>query len=358
MEEDCDVKKVLMKGNEALAEAAVRVGCRLYCGYPITPQTEIMEYLSARLPEVGGHYVQAESEVAAISMLYGAASTGYRVITASSGPGFSLKQEGISYMASQNLPGVIVDVCRYGSGLGLICPGQSDCFQATKGGGHGDYKLLVYAPHTIQESVDLITLVFDKAEEYLTPVLMLTDGALGQMMEGVTLPEIQEVNPDKPWALKGMGDGEPRYYITEAYGGPAYDGKIRAKYKKMQEQEQRWEEIMTEDADVVLVAYGTSARICKRALKFGREKGLKIGLIRPITLWPFPHQVFEKVRKTAKAFLSVEMSALGQMVEDVALGAKGEAPVYVYASGMVPPKEQEILRMVQDILDGKMKEVY
>ena len=178
------------------------------------------------------------------------------------------------------------------------------------------------------------------------------------MMEGVTLPEIQEVNPDKPWALKGMGDGEPRYYITEAYGGPAYDGKIRAKYKKMQEQEQRWEEIMTEDADVVLVAYGTSARICKRALKFGREKGLKIGLIRPITLWPFPHQVFEKVRKTAKAFLSVEMSALGQMVEDVALGAKGEAPVYVYASGMVPPKEQEILRMVQDILDGKMKEVY
>lgn len=350
--------KVLMKGNEALAEAAVRAGCRLYCGYPITPQTELMEYLSGRLPEVGGQFVQAESEVSAISMLYGAASTGYRVITASSGPGFSLKQEGISYMASQNLPGVIVDVCRYGSGLGLICPGQGDYFQVTKGGGHGDYRIPVYAPHTLQECVDLVTLAFDKAEEYLTPVIMLTDGALGQMMEGVELPEMQPVDPDKPWALKGKGDGEYRFLITDAYGGPAYDQAIRDKYKKIEAAEQRWEEIETEDADVVLVAYGTSARICKRAVKMGRANGIRLGLIRPVTLWPFPFKAFEKVRETAKGFLSVEMSAIGQMVEDVALAAKGNASVYAYTAGMVPPKEQVILAMAQDILDGKLEEVF
>lgn len=351
-------KKILMKGNEALAEAAVRVGCRLYCGYPITPQTEIMEYLSGRMPQVGGSYVQAESEVSAISMLFGAASTGYRVITASSGPGFSLKQEGISYIASQNLPAVIVDVCRYGSGLGLISPGQGDYFQATKGGGHGDYQLPVFAPHTIQESVDLIALAFDKAEEYLTPVILLTDGALGQMMEGVELPEMQPVDPEKPWALKGMGDGKARYYRTAAYDGPQYDTFIREKFKKMQENEQRYEKICVDDADVVLVAYGISARICKRAVKMGREKGMKIGLLRPISLWPFPMDVFKEVRKHAKAFLSVEMSAIGQMVEDVALAAHGEVPVYLLASGMNPSKEQDILKKAQDILDGKEKEVF
>lgn len=351
-------KKILMKGNEALAEAAVRAGCRLYCGYPITPQTEIMEYLSGRMPQVGGKYIQAESEVSAISMLYGAASTGYRVITASSGPGFSLKQEGISYLASQNLPAVIVDVCRYGSGLGLISPGQGDYFQATKGGGHGDYKLLVYAPHTVQECVDVIGLAFDKAEEYLTPVLVLTDGALGQMMEGVELPEMQTADPDKPWALKGMGEGKARYYRTAAYDGPQYDTFIREKYHKMQVQEQRFEEICTEDADVVLVAYGISARICRRAVRLGREAGLKIGLLRPITLWPFPMEAFKAVRATAKAFLSVEMSALGQMVEDVALSVHGEKPVYLLATGMNPPKETQILKMAQRILDGEEREVF
>lgn len=350
--------KVLMKGNEALAEAAVRAGCRLYCGYPITPQTELMEYLSGRLPEVGGQFVQAESEVSAISMLYGAASTGYRVITASSGPGFSLKQEGISYMASQNLPGVIVDVCRYGSGLGLICPGQGDYFQATKGGGHGDYRLPVYAPHTLQECVDLVTLAFEKAEEYLTPVILLTDGALGQMMEGVELPEMQPVDPDKPWALKGKGEGEYRFLITDAYGGPAYDEGLRKKYKQIEDREQRWEAIETGDADIILVAYGTSARICKRAVKMGRAQGIRLGLIRPVTLWPFPFQAFRQVRDTAQAFLSVEMSAIGQMVEDVALAVKGKATVHVYTAGMVPPKEQRILTMAREILDGKLEEVF
>lgn len=348
-----------MKGNEALAEGAVRAGCRLYCGYPITPQTEIMEYLSWRMPEVGGHFVQAESEVAAICMLLGAASTGYRAITASSGPGFSLKQEGISYMASINLPAVIVDVCRYGSGLGLISPGQADYFQATKGGGHGDYQVLVYAPNTVQESVDLITLAFDKAEEYLNPVILLTDGALGQMMEGVEMAEMQEVNPDKPWAMKGMGEGKPKYYRTAAMDdGPEYDRFIRNKYQKMQEKEQRYEEIATEDAEVILVAYGISSRICKRAVKMGREKGLKLGLLRPISLWPFPRDVFKELRKTAKAFLSVEMSSIGQMVEDVALAVHGEKPVYVMTAGMTPPKEELILEKVQRILDGKEKEVF
>lgn len=351
-------RKILMKGNEALAEAAVRAGCRLYCGYPITPQTEIMEYLSGRMPQVGGHYIQAESEVSAISMLYGAASTGYRVITASSGPGFSLKQEGISYLASQNLPAVIVDVCRYGSGLGLISPGQGDYFQATKGGGHGDYQLPVYAPHTVQESVDLIRLAFEKAEEYLTPVLMLTDGALGQMMEGVELPGMLPVDPEKPWALKGMGNGKARYYRTAAYDGPQYDTFIQEKYARMREKEQRYEAVATEDADIILVAYGISARICKRVVKLGRDKGLKIGLLRPITLWPFPMEAFKELRKTASCFMSVEMSAIGQMVEDVALAVHGEKPVYLEASGMNPPKEQQILEKIQRILDGKEKEVF
>ncbi len=352
------MSKVMMRGNEALAEAAVRVGCRLYCGYPITPQSEIMEYLSARLPEVGGHIVQAESEVAAISMLYGAASTGYRVISASAGPGYSLKQEGISYIAAVDLPAVIVDVCRYGCGLGLISPGQSDYFQVTKGGGHGDYHALVYAPATVQEIADLTALAFDKAEEHRTPVILLTDGALGQMMEAVELPEMQTPNPNKPWALTGKGENEPRYIITAAYDGPQYDDIIRKKYRNMAAQEQRYEAISTEDADIVLVAYGISSRICNQAVRTGRKQGLKIGLIRPISLWPFPVKAFEQVRNTAKAFLSVEMSALGQMVEDVALAVKGQKPVHVYTAGMVPPKEQAILRMAKDILDGKEKEVF
>lgn len=353
------MSKVMMRGNEALAEAAVRAGCRFYCGYPITPQTEIMEYLSARLPEVGGHFVQAESEVSAISMLYGAASTGYRAMTASAGPGFSLKQEGISYIAAVDLPAVIVDVCRYGSGLGLISPGQADYFQVTKGGGHGDYRVFVYAPATVQEIADLTVLAFDKAEEHRTPVILLTDGALGQMMEPVELPEYQTPDPDKPWVLKGKGKGKPRHLQTAAYGGPSYDDIIKKKYRNMDvPSEQLFEAIETEDADVVLVAYGISSRICKQAVKLGRQKGLKLGLIRPISLWPFPVKAFEQVRNTAKAFLSVEMSALGQMVEDVALAVKGQKPVYLYAAGMVPPKEQVILQMVQDILDGKEKEVF
>ncbi len=350
--------KKLMKGNVALAEAAVLAGCRFFSGYPITPQTEIMEYLSSRMPEMGGRFVQSESEVSAINMLYGAATSGYRVMTSTSGPGFSLMQEGISYLAAMNMPSVVVDVCRYGSGIGLISPGQSDYLQVTKGGGHGDYKLLVYAPSTVQESVDMMSLAFDKAEEYMTPVIVLSDGAIGQMMEGVELPEAQPVDPDKPWALKGADAAHARNLYTGAFDGPENDVKIREKYRMMQQNEQRWEEIATEDAEIVLVAYGISSRICKRAVKLGREQGLKLGLLRPITVWPFPADAFQGLVKTAKAFLAVEMSAVGQLVEDVALTVRGEKPVYVLPTGMTPPKESQILEKVKNILDGKEKEAF
>lgn len=350
--------KVLMKGNEALAEAAMRAGCRFFCGYPITPASEILEYFSSRMMDYGGSFVQAESELAAVNMLYGAASTGYRAMTATSGPGYSLMQEGISYLASMNMPAVVVDVCRYGSGIGLISPGQSDYFQVTKGGGNGDYELLVYAPSTVQESVHLIGLAFDKAEEYRTPVILLSDGAMGQMMEGVEMTPAKDADPDKPWALVGAPPDKARNWATEAFDGPIYDVHIREKYSKMREQEQRYEAVNTEDADIILVAYGISSRICKRAVKLGRDSGLKVGLLRPITLWPFPVDIFKSLRKTAKAFLSVEMSAIGQMVEDVALAVHGEKPVYALNTGMTPPKEKEILAKIANILEGKEKEAF
>lgn len=350
--------RVMMKGNEALAEAAVRAGCRLYCGYPITPQTEIMEYLSARLPEVGGQFIQSESEVAGISMILGGACTGYRVMTGSSGTGFSLKQEGISWMAADQLPGVIVNVCRYGSGLGLISPGQDAYIQATKGGGHGSYHAIVYGPSTIQEMVDLTAVAFDKADQYRNPVIMLSDGALGQMMEPVEFPEFQEVKPHTGWTITGKGEGKGKKITTAIYTDPKYDEGVREKYAEIAAAEQRWEAVGAEDAEVVLVAYGTSARVCKQAVQIARRRGVKLGLIRPITLWPFPAQAFQKAVSTAKAFLTVEMSSLGQMVEDVALTVKGRKPVYLYPAGMTPPKESVIFQMVEDILQGKMKEVY
>lgn len=348
----------MIKGNEALAEAAVRAGCRMYCGYPITPQTEIMEYLSARLPEVGGHFIQSESEVAGISMMLGASTTGFRVMTGSSGTGFSLKQEGLSWMASYELPGVIVNVCRYGNGLGLIGPGQDAYFQATKGGGHGSYHAIVYGPSTIQEMVDLMAVAFDKAEEHRNPVIILSDGALGQMMEPVELPEFQEPNSDKAWALKGKGKAAGRRITNPFFTDQKYDEHVREKYTRIAEKEQRWESVQTEDADVILVAYGTSGRVCKQAVEVARGKGIKLGLIRPITLWPFPVKAFEQAVSTAKGFLTVEMSALGQMVEDVALTVNGRKPVYLYPAGKTPPKESVILQMAEDILQGKLKEVF
>lgn len=354
--------KQLMKGNEALAEASVRAGCRFYGGYPITPQSEILEYLSWRLPEVGGHFIQSESELAGINMVYGAVSAGFRAMTSSAGPGFSLKQEGISYIASAELPCVVVDVMRYGNGLGDITPGQSDYFQAVKGGGHGDYQTIVFAPSSVQENIDYTFMAFNKAEEYRNPVIVLSDGAIGQMMEPVELPPMVEHDPEKfDWAVKGKGNGKHKIITSRIYydfGLNEYDKHVRDKYLKIKENEQLWESVEVSDAEIVLVSYGISSRSCKEAVKIARNKGIKLGLIRPITVWPFPVKAFNKVSKNIKGYIAVEMSATGQMVEDVALAVRGKSPIYLYPSGRFVPESEKILDMVDKIYKGELKEVY
>ena len=324
--------RVLITGNEALAEAAVRAGCRRYFGYPITPQNEIPEYLARRLPEVGGTFVQAESEIAAINMVYGAAAVGERAMTSSSSPGISLMQEALSFMAASELPAVIVNMQRGGPGLGNISPSQADYFQAVKGGGHGDYKLLVYAPSSIQEVVDLTVRAFDKADEYRNPVMILGDGVLGQMMEPVELPDIKPKRVDKPWALTGA-KGRPARVIRSLFMLPGEDGmlerhnyKLKAKYERMAEHDIMYEAVLTDDAEIVVVAFGTSARIAKTAVNLARQEGIKAGLIRPITLFPFPDKVIAKAAETIERFLVVEMN-MGQMVEDVRLAVNGKAAV-------------------------------
>ncbi|WP_434511896.1 3-methyl-2-oxobutanoate dehydrogenase subunit VorB [Desulfitobacterium sp. AusDCA] len=347
--------KVLMKGNEALAEAAVKAGCRYFFGYPITPQNEIPQYLAWRLPEVGGVFIQAESEVAAINMVYGAAAAGARVMTSSSSPGISLKQEGISYIAGSELPCVIVNMQRGGPGLGSIQPGQADYFQAVKGGGHGDYHLIVLAPATIQEAVDLMGKAFDLADEYRNPVMILGDGVLGQMMEAVELPEKEAVAPEKPWALKGSKGRNPNLINSlylEASKLEQHNYWLQEKYQKIQDKETMAESYLTDDADIVLVGYGSSARIAKAAVDQARESGIKAGLFRPITLYPFPHQEIQEACKNAQQVLTVEMS-LGQLVEDVRYHLEFKVPVYLYGrvGGMIPtPREvgNEIKRLVKE----------
>lgn len=349
--------KVLMKGNEVIAEAAVRAGCRFYAGYPITPQSEILEYLSTRLPEVNGTFIQSESELSGISMVYGAAATGTRCMTTSSGPGFSLLQEGISYLASAELPCVLVNVQRYGSGLGDIFVGQSDYWQTVKNGGHGDYRTMVYAPASVSEIAGLMETAFDKAEEYRTPVVILSDASISQMMEPVEFSEMKEHDPDRlPWALKGKGDGEFKRHTSVMYYEPDFDTYIRNKYDAIEQNEQRWDEWNLEDAELVMVAYGISSRICEEALEIARAKGQKVGLIRPITLYPYPKKAFEGVEK-AKAFLSVEMTALHQMAEDVALASRMKAPIYAMKGGMSIYTAEEICEKIDDIFAGKAKEV-
>lgn len=321
--------KHLMKGNEAIAEAAIKAGCRFFFGYPITPQNQIPEYMSKRMPEIGGCFLQAESEVAAINMVYGASGAGARVMTSSSSPGISLKQEGISYMACAELPAVIVNMVRGGPGLGSIQPAQSDYFQMTKGGGHGDYKLIVFAPDSVQEAVDLTYSAFDTADKYRTPVVILGDGMIGQMMEPVEMPEEIAELPEKPWATTGCAKGERRI-INSLYIEPDVMEKVnlrlQEKYNTIARNETRWEEYFMEDAEMVITAYGTTARIAKKSIKELRKAGVKAGLIRPITLWPFPAEAINKAAARAKAFLTVEMSC-GQMVEDVRLAVNGQAPV-------------------------------
>jgi 2-oxoglutarate ferredoxin oxidoreductase subunit alpha len=327
-------ERKLMKGNEAIAEAAIRGGCRFYAGYPITPQNEIPEYMSWRLPEVGGHFIQAESEVAAINMVYGAAGAGGRAMTSSSSPGISLKQEGISYICGAELPCVIINMVRSGPGLGGIQPAQGDYFQAVKGGGHGDYKMLVYGPCSVQECVDLVYGAFDKAEKYRLPVMILGDGMLGQIMEAVTLPEMKDpaTFPKKEWATDGSGFGASRRIINSLYIVPdeleCVNCKLQSVYDLMTLQETKCEEYKTEDAEIIVTAYGTVARIAKSAIDLLREKGVKAGLIRPITLFPFPTANFVKAAKsdTVKEFITVELST-GQYIEDVKLSVEGRKPV-------------------------------
>jgi 2-oxoglutarate ferredoxin oxidoreductase subunit alpha len=327
--------KVLITGNEALAEAAVRAGCRRYFGYPITPQNEVPEYLSRRMPEVGGTFLQAESELAAINMVYGAAAVGERAMTSSSGPGISLMQEALSFIAASELPAVIVNMQRGGPGLGNISASQGDYFQAVKGGGHGDYHLLVYAPSNIQEIADLTVKAFEKADEYRTPVMILGDGVLGQMMEPVELPEISLKRVDKPWALTGAA-GRPGKVIRSLYMLPGEEGslerqnyKLRAKYDRMAEHEVRYETVQTDDAELLLVAFGTSARIAKTAMQLARAEGIKAGLLRPITLFPFPEKIIAQIVERVENVLVVEMN-MGQMVEDVRLAVNGRVPVSFY----------------------------
>ena len=353
----------LMKGSEAIAEAAIRAGARFFFGYPITPQTEIPEYMSARMPEVGGCFLQAESEVAAINMVYGAASTGERVITSSSSPGVSLKQEGISYCAGAQLPCVILNVMRGGPGLGSIQASQGDYNQAVKGGGNGDYHLITYAPSSIQEAIDIFSFAFDKAEKYRVPVLFLADGIMAQMMEPVEMPEMVDfkVDPEKkPWAATGWKPGDDpakRAVINSLYINTeeltVHNNELQATYREIEKNEVMYEAYMCEDADYVITAFGTVARIAKSAINELREKGIKVGLFRPITVWPFPYKELADASKNAKALLDVEANE-GQMLQDVKLAINGAKPVeYFGHCGSLMPTTDEIVAKILEMKEGK-----
>lgn len=328
------MNKVLMKGNEAVAEAAVRAGLKFYAGYPITPQNEIPEYLSKRLPEVGGVFIQAESEIAAINMIYGASACGVRVMTSSSSPGISLKQEAISYMAGAELPAVIVNMMRGGPGLGNISGSQADYFQAVKGGGHGDYRLLVYAPFSVQELWDYTILAFEKADEWRNPVMILGDGVIAQMMEPVIqrVPEMKFYDKSS-WSLTGA-KGRPSRFIRTLLMGEGelerHNWKLQEKYKSWKEKEVRYETYFIDDAEIVVVAFGSAARISLSATKKLRQEGIKIGLFRPITLFPFPEEPIRLLAKQIEKFIVVEFNA-GQMIEDVKISVNGTAEVLLYA---------------------------
>jgi 2-oxoglutarate/2-oxoacid ferredoxin oxidoreductase subunit alpha len=350
-------EKLLMKGNEVIAEAALRAGCRHYFGYPITPQTEIAHYMAKKMVEVEGTFVQAESEVAAINMVYGAASAGARVMTSSSSPGISLKQEGLSYMAGAELPAVVVNIVRCGPGLGGILPAQCDYFQAVKGGGHGDYKMFVIAPSSVQELYELTIEAFNIADKYRIVSMIMGDGILGQMMEAVEFKDEENiVDIKKEWATTGTKMERANNIVTSIYIKPEtlekHNQKLQDKFAVIAQNETRVETYNCENADIIIAAYGTVARIVKNVIKLAEKEGIKVGLIRPITLWPFPVEAFEKFAETPKAFLAVEMSA-GQMVEDVKLSVNGKRPVHFYGrmGGMVPA-QKDIIEKIKSILAG------
>lgn len=351
-------EKVFMKGNEVIAEAAVQAGCRFYAGYPITPQNEIPEYMSWRMDEVGGVFIQAESELAAINMVYGASACGKRAMTSSSSPGISLKQECISYLAGSELPAVIVNMQRGGPGLGNISGSQADYFQAVKGGGHGDYRMIVYAPYNLQELWDLTMLAFDKADEYRTPVMILADGIIGQMMEPyIPKPYLRPDLPEKGWALTGCAGRAPNV-IKSLYMGEGElemkNNMLQAKYRDMKESDVKYEALHTEDAAVIVVAFGSAARIASSSVRDLRHAGLKVGLFRPVTLFPFPEKELQRLSGKGVRFLTVELNA-GQMVEDVRLAVNGRSEVSFYGRpGGAIITHDEIQERIQEVYSGKV----
>jgi 2-oxoglutarate ferredoxin oxidoreductase subunit alpha len=354
MAQATDEKRVLMKGNEVLAESAIRAGCRFFFGYPITPQTELAAYMAKRMPKIGGTYLQAESEIAAINMVYGAAAAGARAMTSSSSPGVSLKGEGVSYMAGADLPGVIINVERGGPGLGGIQPSQSDYWQATRALAHGDFFMPVFAPSTVQEMADLVYHAFDVADEYRTPTMILADGLLGQMMEPVVLPPARDLAdlPAKPWATTGTRMARRHNVVNSLYLTPEELERTNVerfeRYDRIRATEQRAETYLVDDAEVVVVAFGASSRIARSAVKKARERGWRVGLLRPVTLWPFPvDAVRAAMDGGARAFLSVEMN-MGQMVDDVRLAVNGRAEVAFYGrTGGIIPTPAETLEHIE-----------
>ncbi len=351
-------QKYLMKGNEAIAEAAIRNGCMHFFGYPITPQTEVSAYMSKVMPKIGGTFLQAESEIAAINMVLGAASCGVRAMTSSSSPGISLKSEAISYIAGSDLPCVILNVMRGGPGLGGIQPSQADYFQATKALGHGDFQLIAYAPATVQEIVDLMCVAFDLSDKYRMPALILADGMLGQMMEPVEFPEKQPISnaDNKPYATTGTGEKRKPNIINSLFLKPEQlERTIVERFKKydiIKENEVMVEEYLTEDAEIITVAYGATARVVRSAVEKAREEGIKVGLIRPITVWPFPEKSIAAAAKKVDNMLVVEMS-MGQMVEDVRLAANGQTNVSFFGrTGGIVPSPAEVLAQIKKIAGG------
>ena len=349
--------KVLMKGNEALAEAAIMAGCRHYFGYPITPQTEVAAYMAKRMPKIGGTFLQAESEIAAINMVYGVASAGFRVMTSSSSPGIALKSEGLSYLAGADLPALVINVQRGGPGLGGIQPSQSDYFQATKAGGHGDFRMIVLAPASVQEMADLTVKGFDLADKYRMTSMILADGTMGQMMEPVSLNYGEPEKYDKSWAVTGTECARPHNIVNSLFLQPDELEKFNfaryERYKQIEENETMYEEYMMEDAEICVVAFGISARVAKNAIVQARAEGIKVGMIRPITLWPFPKAPMLKASEKVHTFISVEMS-MGQMIEDIELAIRCRRPVKLCnrVGGMIPAPDQVYASIVESAKEG------